>query len=42
MTLSDTDLMWWLIEPVGALVGAAVGVVMTAYDWRLRCAMPDR
>ena len=42
MTLSDTDLMWWLIAPVGALFGAAVGMVMTTYDWRLRRAMPDR
>ncbi|RZK59102.1 MAG: hypothetical protein EOP27_00805 [Rhodococcus sp. (in: high G+C Gram-positive bacteria)] len=42
MTLSDNDLMWWLIAPVGALFGGAVGVVMTTYDWRLRRAVPDR
>lgn len=42
MTMSDTDLLWWLITPVGALFGAAVGVVMSTYDWRLRRAMPER
>lgn len=43
MTLSDADLMWWLIAPVGALFGATVGMVMTTYDWRLRREwMPGR
>jgi hypothetical protein len=45
ITMSDTDLLWWLIAPAGALFGAAVGVVMTTYDWRdygVRCRNGDR